>query len=74
MKKASLLLLAVLLSVSLTGCDACKDNVLDSIGNTVATIGKKGVEKDRILAERKVNKAAKCAEQKAGEMKKKIGL
>lgn len=74
MNKLSLLFVAILFSVSLMGCDACKDNVFDSIGNTFATIGNDGLEKDRILAERKVGKAAKCAEQKAAEMKKKIGL
>lgn len=74
MKKLSLLFAVLVVSFTLTGCDACKDNVLTGLGDTFATIGKDGLEKEKVLAERKASRAAKCAEQKAGEMKKKMGL
>lgn len=75
MKKATALLFTLMIAFTLTGCgDACKDNVLTGLGDTFATIGKDGLEKEKVLAERKASRAAACAEQKAGEMKKKMGL
>jgi len=74
MNKYGVLLVAMVLTLSLTGCDACKESPLSKIGDSVATLGKKGVEKEATLAERAANRAAKCADQKAGEMKKKMGL
>ena len=74
MKKLGLLLILALMSVSLTACDACKDNVLTGLGDSIATLGKDGLEKEKVLAERKAKRAAKCAESKAGEMKKKMGF
>lgn len=74
MKKLSLLFAVLVISFTLTGCDACKDNVLTGLGDSIATIGKDGLAKQQILAERKATRASKCAEQKAGEMKKKMGM
>lgn len=72
-KYAWLFLLAF--AVTVAGCgDPCKDDVFTKLGDTVATIGKSGMEKDQVLAERGANRAAKCAESKASEMKKKMGL
>lgn len=57
---------------SLVGCgDVCKE---DKLGNSLATIGKSGLEKDKIIAERTAARASKCAEKKGAEMKKKMGL
>lgn len=74
MKKLGLLLLLAVMSVSLTACNACEENALDKLGDTLSTIGKDGLEKEKVLAERKAKRAAKCAESKAGEMKKKMGF
>ena len=74
MKKIGLIILVAVLALPLAGCDACKDNVLTGLGDTLATIGKDGLEKEKVLAERKAGRAAKCAEQKGAEMKKKMGL
>ncbi|MBN1687646.1 MAG: hypothetical protein JW893_00950 [Candidatus Omnitrophica bacterium] len=74
MKRIFVLLLVVGMSFSLMGCDACKENALNKAGDWVATLGKDGVEKDKVLAGRKADRAKKCAEQKAGEMKKKLGM
>lgn len=74
MKKIGLWLVALAISFSLMGCDACKENLLDKTGDWVATIGKDGMEKEKVLAERKAKRAAKCAEQKGAEMKKKMGF
>jgi hypothetical protein len=74
MKKTFLGLLLALTAVSFAGCGPCEEDVLTNLGDTVATIGKSGLAKDQILVERKAGRAAKCAEQKAGEMKKKMGF
>ncbi len=63
-----------ILALSVAGCDACKENLLTKIGDTVATIGKSGVEKDKILVQRTADRAAKCTEQKTAELKKKVGF
>lgn len=74
MKKTFLGLLLALTAVSFAGCGPCEEDVLTKLGDTVATIGKSGIAKDQVLVERKANRAAKCAEQKAGQMKKKMGF
>jgi len=74
MKKTILGLMLAVAAFSFAGCGPCEEDVLTKLGDTVATIGKSGVAKDQILVERKANRAAKCAEQKAGEMKKKMGF
>lgn len=64
-----------MLSVSFAGCgDPCKEDALTKLGDTVATLGKKGLEKDQILAQRGAERAAECAKKKGGEMKKSLGL
>ena len=42
-----------------------QDNIVDRAGDRLATLGKKGMEKDRILIERKAKRAAKFAEHEA---------
>lgn len=74
MKKYMFALAMVLAASSLTGCNPCNEDPLTKLGDTLATLGKKGMEKDQVLAERKAGRAAKCAEQKAAEMKKKMGF
>lgn len=74
MKKVFVLSFVLVASFALMGCDACKENVLDKVGDSVASLGKKGMEKEQVLAQRKAARASKCAEQKGAEMKKKIGL
>jgi len=74
MKKRGYFLMAVL-AVSLTGCgDPCKENIGTKFGDTVATLGKSGVEKDKALIERAANRAGKCAEKTGNDMKKSMGL
>jgi len=62
-----------------------KDNVIDQAGDWAATLGKSGVEKEQVLAQRKAERLKKHAErmaakkakeaEKAGkEMKKKMGF
>lgn len=74
MKKLSYLLIVLAVSFALTGCDVCKENMFTKLGDSLATMGKEGVAKQQILAERKGARASKCAEQKGAEMKKKMGL
>ena len=76
MKKVSVLgvALVLIMGLSFAGCDACSENILTKLGDTIATIGKDGMEKDKVLAGRMANRGAKCAEQKAAEMKKKMGF
>ena len=74
MKKAGLLIMTILAAFSLTGCDACKDNILTGLGDKIAAIGKDDMAKNEVLVERKAARASKCAEQKGAEMKKKMGL
>lgn len=62
-----------------------KDTPIDQAGDWFATLGKQGLEKDRVLAERKADRMAKFAAreaekarkeaEKAGkDMQKKLGL
>jgi hypothetical protein len=62
-----------------------QDTPFDKMGDWMSTLGKSGLEKDQILAQRKVGreakraqqeakKAAKQAEKSAGDAKKKLGL
>ena len=74
MKKYGIFLMMALLAFSLTGCDPCKENLFTKLGDKLATLGKEGVEKDKILVERNAARASKCAEQGAGDMKKKMGF
>ncbi len=75
MKKYWMILAVAVLSFSLMGCgDPCKENVFSKLGDSLATMGKKGMDKDKILAERAADRAAKCAEKKGGEVKAKLGF
>lgn len=74
MKKYPSFLLIVAVALALTGCDPCKENLFTKLGDKLATIGKSGVERDQVLAQRAADRAGKCANAKAGEMKKKMGF
>ena len=62
------------LSLSLAGCDACKENLFTKLGDKIATMGKSGLEKDKILMGRAADRAGKCTEQQGGAFKKKLGI
>ena len=47
-----------------------KDNPIDQAGDWFATMGKSGMEKDSILAQRKAERAAKFAEREAKKLAK----
>ncbi len=75
MKKYGVLLTVLALGFTLSGCgDPCKEDMLTKLGDTIATLGKSGVDKDKILLERGVERAAKCTEKSAGDLKKNIGF
>ena len=75
MKKIWILMIFGILSLSLAGCgDPCKDSPFTGLGDSIATLGKKDLEKERILVERKANRAAACAKQQGSSMKKSLGL
>ncbi|MCB9800554.1 MAG: hypothetical protein H6757_07340 [Candidatus Omnitrophica bacterium] len=75
MKKVWVLMIAGMLSISFVGCtDPCKENVLTQIGDAVATLGKKGLEKDQVLAGRKADRMAACAQKTGSDMKKSLGF
>ncbi|MFH0985351.1 MAG: hypothetical protein V1882_07420 [Candidatus Omnitrophota bacterium] len=65
--------------------DCSKDTPIDQVGDWVATLGKKDMEKDQILVRRKADrvlactkreaeKAAKEVQKSANDMKKKMGF
>lgn len=75
MKKSGLLMMIFVLGLTAAGCgDPCKEDWCTKLGDTIATLGKDGLEKDRILLERKTERAGKCVEKSAGDMKKGLGL
>jgi hypothetical protein len=83
MRKFVMALLALVLmfggfSVTAYATDCTKDTLADRAGDWVAALGKKGIEKDQILAKRKAGRVITCAQreaQKSGEaMKRKLGF
>ncbi len=65
--------------------DCTKDAPLSRVGDWFATLGKQGMEKDRILAKRKADRVVICAKKQAEEaaeavrkteenLKKKLGF
>ena len=75
MKKAGMLMMVGILSMFLAGCgDPCKDDAFTKIGDSIATMGKKDMEKQSVLAQRAAERAGKCAQKKGGDMKKSLGL
>ena len=75
MKKLSMVIIFAALSVSLVGCgNPCEENVITKLGDSIATIGKSGLEKDRILAERAAGRASECAKKTGGDVKKSLGF
>ncbi len=80
----SLIFSSLPLSVCYAGSEY-QENVVDKAGDWFATVGKQGMEKDQILAERKAKrmahyaevqakKASKDAEKAGNDMKKKMGF
>ena len=72
MKKLAAILLALVfvfsvapMPASYAAGDACEDNVLDQVWDWFTTLGKEGVEKQRILAENKADRLSRCAERQA---------
>lgn len=83
---------AAFLAVALIGSSSvyaaegmCKENGLDKAWDAITTIGKSGLEKDKVLMKNKAERAQRCAEKvakqaqkeasKASEdMKKKLGM
>ena len=72
-------------SVTAHAMDCTKDTPIDQIGDWAATLGKRGMEKDQILATRKADRVAVCAKKQAdeavkaaqkagGDLKKKLGF
>ena len=75
MKKGIAVLMLSIAILPLAGCgDPCKEDVLSKLGDTLATIGKQGVDKDKILLERTAERAGKCAEKEGGKLKKNLGF
>jgi hypothetical protein len=65
--------------------DCTKDNPIDQAGDWFATLGKKGIEKDQVLAARKGDRVIACTKREAekamkeagkagNDMKKKLGF
>ena len=63
---AFFLLTLMLGGISMTAyaTDCTKDTPANRFGDWFATVGKKEKKKDRILASRKANRLAECAEKK----------
>ncbi len=65
-------------SVAAYAEDCTQDTPLDRAGDWAATLGKKGIEKDQVLARRRAQRFMNCAQkeaQKAGnDVKKKLGF
>lgn len=76
MKKIGWFVVMGILSLSLSSCgvDPCKESTLTNLGDSIATLGKKGLEKEKILADRKAERAVACAKKKGEELKKSMGL
>ena len=91
MKKISMLFAAAFLAVSVFTVSPayaggqCDETVLDKAWDWGTTLGKKGLEKDKVLMKNKAERAQRCAEKvakqakaaaekSAADMKKKLGL
>lgn len=49
-----------------------KDTPIDQVGDWVATLGKKDMEKDQILMKRKADRLAACAKRQAEKAAKEV--
>lgn len=47
-----------------------QENILDKVGDSLATMGKKGMDKDQILAQRKAERMKRYAEHEAKKMQR----
>lgn len=61
---------AVATTPSYAGVSAYKPTVLDNVYDWWTTLGKDGIEKERILAENKAERLKRYAEKQAEQMKK----
>ena len=59
MKKSLLVLVAsaFLLSAPMVYAAECQDNPLDKLGDSFASMGKQGLDRDQVLAQRKAQRA-----------------
>ena len=73
------------ISMTAYAADCTKDNPIDQAGDWFGTFGKKGMEKNQILARRKADRLLACAKRKtqkaakearksSEDMKKRLGL
>ncbi len=80
-----IVLTLVLGSIPAYAADCTKDTPIDQMGDWFATLGKKDLEKDSVLAQRKADRVAACTKreaekaakeaEKAGkDLKKKMGF
>ena len=58
------------LPVSVCFAGEYQENVLDKVGDSLATMGKKGMAKDQILAQRKAERMKRYAEREAKKMRR----
>ena len=73
------------ISTTAFAADCTKDTPIDQAGDWFATLGKKGIEKDQVLAARKADRIGACTKREAekamkeagkagNDMKKKLGF
>ena len=74
MNRDKVVIMLMLAAFSLTGCDACEENFFTKMGDNMATIGKDGLEKEKVLFERRANRAADCVESKAEKASEELGF
>ncbi|MFH1800101.1 MAG: hypothetical protein ABH891_04545 [Candidatus Omnitrophota bacterium] len=60
------------LSVTAYAADCGKDTLVDQAGDWFGTLGKKGMEKDQILAKRKADRLLVCAKREAEKAAKEV--
>lgn len=91
MKKASLFIFAAFFAAFVFSVNPayaavkCDETPLDKVWDWGTTLGKSGLEKDKVLMQNKAERAQRCAEKiakqakkdadkAAGDMKKKLGM
>lgn len=78
MKKIMIAFFAAFIMISSVNAyakvDCVEESWIDHTGDWFATFGKKGIEKDKILARRKAERIAKCTREQAEKAGKQLGL
>lgn len=66
------------ISMNTYAADCTKNTPVDQAGDWLGTLGKQGMEKDKILAQRKANRVIACSKREAEkigrDIKKKLGF